>query len=392
MQCPLVLRRAQQRIIQPSHQAPRRRHTLLMRVHPRLCQRTRRAFLHHRRGIVPKPVQHERDGLVGAHQRQPVHGRCPHFYLRVRQIRANDLSPYASDRRPGSQERPASTRPTRAGSDCRPPVPQTSILRRPPSHHPAPIPPARPPAGHAGPEGSAPSRSTAPISECDASCPSNSAPAESTWSAAPVSPAAALPNNCSASPCKAGSNDEREITRAGPRLDCPVEGCRYKKFSPRITNPTAAPNATTMLLAAALGGRRAPPETCGPIMPFCSGVSEVAEGSGVEAFSISARVRITSSSAGLKSSPDELHPCGRHGSKPIPQKVRTARKLSQVTGVRKVGYAECRRAGRRCCVRDSTPCGLSAAAGKEVLSSAVSLFIRGGFRSHRQKTQRVDCV
>jgi hypothetical protein len=104
------------------------------------------------------------------------------------------------------------------------------------------------------------------------------------------------------------------MTRAGPRLDCPVEGCRYKKFSPRITNPTAAPNATTTLLAAALGGRREPAGTCGTVMPLCSGVSEVAEGSGVEAFSISASVRMTSSSAGFKSSPDELQPCGRHGS------------------------------------------------------------------------------
>jgi hypothetical protein len=57
------------------------------------------------------------------------------------------------------------------------------------------------------------------------------------------------------------------------------------------------------------------------------------------------------------------------------------------------GYAVCRSAGRRrWCARVSKPAGSSVLSIAESLSPAVSLFIRGGFRSHRQKTQRVDCV
>ena len=67
--------------------------------------------------------------------------------------------------------------------------------------------------------------------------------------------------------------------------------------------------------------------------------------------------------------------------------------LSQVTGVRNESYAECRKEERRC--------GAGACVGIftaplhsefEQVSSAVSLSIREGFKSHRQRTQRVDTV
>src|SRR5690348_13546889 len=76
-------------------------------------------------------------------------------------------------------------------------------------------------------------------------------------------------------------------------------------------------------------------------------------------------------------------------------KRRPAPRLSQVTGVRTGSYAECRKGGRFGDAGASAGPGtslLSVHGAFDVLASTDSLNIRGGFRSHRQNTQRVDCV
>ena len=179
--------------------------------------------------------------------------------------------------------------------------------------------------------------------------------------------------------------------------------CRSARFMPTRPIPTAIPIAVTSKRTLALGCPAEAPRGAWAFgRPGPMGVFDVAERSGVDAFSISASVRITSSSAGLSSSSacGDRPPghSGCHGSKAIPESVGQPRRCHKLPEYEQEGYALVRSAGRRWRSRDSS-LGESVGAGNASTvfmegagSSAVSLFMRGGFRSQRQNTHRVVWV
>jgi len=137
-------------------------------------------------------------------------------------------------------------------------------------------------------------------------------------SAAPVSPAASFWRRCSASDCMFESMAERVTTFPRPRPDFPGETTRC--FPTKFTASTIPPTESAAAMNIVGGTVR---KNAGPAVPGTMGILLVADGLPLDAFSISASVRMTSSSAGLNSASVCGCPlaCECQGSKDMPQSV-----------------------------------------------------------------------
>ena len=284
-----------------------------------------------------------RRGIVSSvpNQRQPIHSRSPYVDLRIRQMRADRLRGVhrIDPRFPSAPSiQGAHTRELGLSAACSTAF-RSGVVH---GHAVSAALPASPPRGHADQAGSA-----RPPIDCSISravgfpvqFPEICRDPQS--AAATASPGDHLLQQLLGFRLPRRIERRTRITRLGPRRDLLRGRLPPRNLQSEYREPGRRPSQSPQTAIAAFTAAGEAGAT-GTRTGLKRMMAEVAGRSVVEAFSISASVRITSSSAGLRSSPDECQLQAATRSKPMQQSVGQPWAVTNY-GVRTGSYAECRK-------------------------------------------------